>query len=86
MMSATMEGLRGFLRDGMESTAERGVLYGTGEKGEARRLPVFKEAFEAGRSLLTTFAVLNLVVWFPSFDITVQGCSHPVGIFLCQWW
>ena len=52
IMSATLEGLRGFMRDCMEGTVERGVLYGTGayEKGEVRSLPVFKEAYEAGRS------------------------------------
>ena len=52
MMSATLEGLRGFMRDCMEGTVERGVLYGTGayEKGEVRNLPVFQEAYEAGKS------------------------------------
>ena len=52
MMSATLEGLRGFMRDCMEGSVERGVLYGTGayEKGEVRDLPVFKEAYEAGKS------------------------------------
>ena len=52
MMSATLEGLRGFMRDCMEGTIERGVLYGTGayEKGEVRTLPVFREAYEAGKS------------------------------------
>ena len=52
MMTATLEGLRGFMRDCMEGTIERGVLYGTGayEKGEVRKLPVFREAYEAGRS------------------------------------
>jgi len=52
MMSATLEGLRGFMRDCMEGTVERGVLYGTGayEKGEIRNLPVFREAYEAGKS------------------------------------
>ena len=52
MMSATLEGLRGFMRDCMEGTVERGVLYGTGayEKGEVRDLPVFKEAYEAGKT------------------------------------
>ena len=50
--SATLEGLRGFMRDCMEGTVERGVLYGTGayEKGEVRNLPVFCEAYEAGKS------------------------------------
>ena len=52
MMSATLEGLRGFMRDCMDESIERGVLYGTGayEKGEVRALPVFKEAYEAGKS------------------------------------
>lgn len=52
MMSATLEGLRGFMRDCMEGSIERGVLYGTGayEKGEVRSLPVFKEAYEAGKT------------------------------------
>ena len=52
MMSATLEGLRGFMRDCMEGTSERGVLYGTGAygKGEVRTLPVFQEAYQAGRS------------------------------------
>ena len=40
------------MRDCMKKTVERGVLYGTGayEKGEVRNLPVFKEAYEAGKS------------------------------------
>ncbi len=52
MMSATLAGLRGFMRDCMEGSVERGVLYGTGayEKGSVRSLPVFKEAYEAGKS------------------------------------
>ena len=52
MMSATLEGLRGFMRDCMEGTVERGVLYGTGalEKGDVRKLPVFREAYETGKS------------------------------------
>ena len=52
MMSATLEGLRGFMRDCMDGSIERGVLYGTGayEKGEIRNLPVFQEAYTAGLS------------------------------------
>jgi len=52
MMSATLEGLRGFMRDCMDGSIERGVLYGTGAyaKGEVRALPVFREAYLAGRS------------------------------------
>jgi multimeric flavodoxin WrbA len=50
MMEATLAALRGFMRDCMEGTVERGVLYGTGayEKGAVRSLPVFREAYEAG--------------------------------------
>ncbi|MBQ7649687.1 MAG: flavodoxin family protein [Victivallales bacterium] len=52
MMSATLEGLRGFMRDCMDGSIERGVIYGTGayEKGAIRSLPVFNEAYEAGKS------------------------------------
>ena len=51
MMSATLEGLRGFMRDCMEGSIERGVLYGTGayEKGAIKALPVYQEAYQAGR-------------------------------------
>ena len=50
MMAATLEGLRGFIRDCMDGAVERGVLYGTGthEKGDVRALPVFGEAYNAG--------------------------------------
>ncbi len=49
-MSATLEGLRGFMRDCMDGSVEKGVLYGTGayEKGEVRALSVFQEAYQAG--------------------------------------
>ncbi|MGN0867614.1 MAG: flavodoxin family protein [Oligosphaeraceae bacterium] len=49
-MAATLEGLRGFMRDCMDGSVEKGVLYGTGayEKGEVRSLPVFQEAYQAG--------------------------------------
>ena len=52
MMSATLEGLRGFMRDCMEGSIERGVIYGTGayEKGEVKKLPALREAYEAGLS------------------------------------
>ena len=50
MMDATLEGLRGFMRDCMDGSVERGVIYGTGayEKGEIRALPAMREAYEAG--------------------------------------
>ncbi|MBQ6457207.1 MAG: flavodoxin family protein [Kiritimatiellae bacterium] len=50
MMNATLEGLRGFMRDCMDGSVERGVIYGTGayQKGEIRSLPAMREAYEAG--------------------------------------
>lgn len=50
MMEATLAGLRGFMRDCMEGSVERGVIYGTGAyaKGEVKALPAFQEAYEAG--------------------------------------
>ena len=52
MMSATLEGLRGFMRDCMDGSVERGVIYGTGayEKGAIRALPAMREAYEAGKN------------------------------------
>ena len=52
MMNATLEGLRGFMRDCMEGSIERGVIYGTGayEKGAVKTLPVYQEAYEAGKT------------------------------------
>ena len=40
------------MRDCMEGSVERGVLYGTGayEKGDVRNLPVFREPYEVGKS------------------------------------
>ena len=50
MMEPTLAGLRGFMRDCMDGSVERGVLYGTGayEKGAVTALPVYREAYEAG--------------------------------------
>ncbi len=52
MMSATLEGLRGFMRDCMDGSVERGVIYGTGayDKGAIRALPAMREAYEAGKN------------------------------------
>jgi multimeric flavodoxin WrbA len=52
MMEPTLAGLRGFMRDCMEGSVERGVLYGTGayEKGAVKSLSVFREAYEAGKN------------------------------------
>ena len=51
MMKAALAGLRGFMRDCMEGSVERGVIYGTGayEKGAVKELPVFEEAYKAGK-------------------------------------
>jgi multimeric flavodoxin WrbA len=52
MMEPTLAGLRGFMRDCMEGSVERGVLYGTGayEKGAVKNLPAYQEAYEAGKT------------------------------------
>lgn len=51
MMEPTLAGLRGFMRDCMEGSIERGVIYGTGayEKGAVKSMPVFNEAYKAGK-------------------------------------
>ena len=40
------------MRDCMEGSVERGVIYGTGayKKGAVNSLPGFREAYEAGKS------------------------------------
>lgn len=52
MMEPTIAGLRGFMRDCMEGSIERGVIYGVGayQKGEIKNLPAFLEAYEAGKT------------------------------------
>jgi multimeric flavodoxin WrbA len=52
MMNATLAGMRGFMRDCMEGSIERGVIYGTGayEKGAVKNLPVYPEAYELGKT------------------------------------
>ena len=49
MMKATRVGPRNFMRDCVEGTVERGVIYGTGayEKGAVKKMPVFEEAYKA---------------------------------------
>ena len=51
MMEPTLARLRGFMRDCMEGSIERGVIYGTGayEKGAVKNLPAYQEAYEAGK-------------------------------------
>lgn len=52
MMEPTLAGLRGFMRDCMDGSIERGVIYGVGAyaKGEIKALPAFREAYEAGKT------------------------------------
>lgn len=51
-MTSTLEALRGFTRDCLEGTIEKGVLYGIGawKTGEVKSLPVYQEAYEAGKN------------------------------------
>ncbi len=51
-MKSTLEAFRGFMRDCMEGSIEKGVIYGTGayEVGDIKSLPAMREAYEAGLS------------------------------------
>ncbi len=51
-MQRTLEGLRGFTTDCLEGAQEKAVLYGTGawKVGEIKNLPIYQEAFEAGKN------------------------------------
>jgi len=51
MAVTTIEGLRGFTRDCLEGTKEKGIIYGTGawKVGEIKNLPVYQEAYETGK-------------------------------------
>lgn len=44
--------LRGFTADCLDGAREKGIIYGTGawQKGEVKNLPVFQEAYEAGKN------------------------------------
>ncbi len=50
-LAPTIEGLRGFTRDCLEGTKEKGIIYGTGawQVGEVKELPVYKKAYEIGK-------------------------------------
>lgn len=50
-LSPAIEGLRGFTRDCLEGSKEKGILYGTGawQVGEIKELPAYKEAYEMGK-------------------------------------
>ena len=47
----TVEGLRGFTRDCLEGSKEKGIIYGTGawQAGEIKNLPAYQEAYEMGK-------------------------------------
>ena len=47
----TIEGLRGFTRDCLEGSKEKGIIYGVGawQMGEIKTLPAYKEAYEMGK-------------------------------------
>ncbi len=51
-MKSTLEALRGFMRDCMDGSIEKGVIYGTGayEVGAIKSLPAMREAYAAGLS------------------------------------
>ena len=48
----------------LHGNTERGVLYGTGayEKGEVRNLPIFREAYEAGKEIPAVCTEVSLKV------------------------
>lgn len=51
-LKPAIEGLRGFTRDCLEGTTEKGIIYATGvwQKGEIKKLPAYKEAYEMGKN------------------------------------
>ena len=51
-LAPAIESLRGFTRDCLEGTKEKAILYGTGawKTGEVKNLPVYQEAYEAGKN------------------------------------
>ncbi len=50
-LAPTIEGLRGFTRDCLEGTKEKGIIHGTGawQIGEVKELPIYKKAYEMGK-------------------------------------
>lgn len=50
-LAPTIEGLRGFTRDCLEGSKEKGIIYGTGawKVGEIKTLPAYKKAYEMGK-------------------------------------
>ena len=50
-LAPAIEGLRGFTRDCLEGSKEKGIIYGTGawQVGEIKPLPAYKKAYEMGK-------------------------------------
>ena len=50
-LAPAIEGLRGFTRDCLEGSKEKGIVYGTGawQIGEIKTLPAYKKAYEIGK-------------------------------------
>lgn len=50
-LKPAVEGLRGFTRDCLDGTKEKGIIYGVGawQVGEIKKLPVYQEAYEMGQ-------------------------------------
>ncbi len=50
-LKPAIEGLRGFTRDCLEGTKEKGIIYGVGawQAGDIKKTPAYKEAYEMGK-------------------------------------
>ena len=50
-LKPAIEGLRGFTRDCLDGSKEKGIIYGTGawQVGEIKNLPAYQEAYEMGQ-------------------------------------
>ena len=50
-LAPAIEGLRGFTRDCLDGTKEKGIIYVTGawQVGEIKTLPAYKKAYEMGK-------------------------------------
>lgn len=51
-LAPAIEGLRGFTRDCLEGSKEKGIIYGTGawQVGEIKTLPAYKKAYDMGKT------------------------------------
>jgi multimeric flavodoxin WrbA len=50
-LKPAVEALRGFTRDCLDGTTEKGILYGVGawQVGEIKKLPAYEEAYKMGK-------------------------------------